>query len=439
MTGPYVTQTSMNQAALRPHVSEFRAGWPLVLGGLIGTGLGLPALMTNTIGVLAPHLAAEFKWSFGAIFGGIAIITIVFLLVGPLAGRLVDRSNPWRLVTASFLGLSLGYLSLALSTGSIVQYYASWVVICLTGLGTTPIIFTRLINIAFDRRRGLALGLMLAGPGLVTALLKPLAGWAIDFGGWRCAVVVVGLLPILVAAPVCRWALSRAAMARPFEADLQASRIAGLGGVTLREAMQMRAFWTMLVLFLPTSVAIAAIVPHLENILRGTGIGPSRIVQLTVAIGVAVAASRLVCGWLMDQIWAPLVGAVSLVAAGFGLLMLGSDPMSFEQALLAIFLIGFAAGAEYDLMSLLVSRYFGLRHYGLIYGVVYAVFAVGAGFGPGLLGHVYDLWGNYHTILIASAFVLFGSAPLLLTLGRYPREFAAGATAQKCKGSHAIA
>ena len=439
MTGSDVTKTSIQQAPLRPPVSEFRAGWPLVLGGLVGTGLGLPALMTNTIGVLAPHLAAEFKWSFAAIFGGIAIITIVFLVAGPLVGRLVDRSNPQRLLTASFLGLSLGYLSLALSTGSIVQYYASWVVICVTGLGTTPIIFTRLINIAFDRRRGLALGLVLAGPGFVTALLKPLAGWAIDFGGWRCAVVVIGLLPVLVALPVCRWALSRATLTRSLEPDGQALQAPELTGVTLRAAMLTRTFWTMMVLFLPIAVAIAAIIPHLENILRNTGLDPGRVIQLTTAMGIAVAAGRLICGWLMDQIWAPMVGAISWVAAGFGFLMLGAAPVAFEQALVAIFLIGFAAGAEYDLMSFLVSRYFGLRHYGLIYGVAFAVFAVGAGFGPALLGHLYDLSGSYHTILEANAFILFGSAPLLLTLGRYPREFAVGASSLKGKASHAIA
>lgn len=403
--------------------SEFREGWPLVLAGLVGTGLGVPSLMINTIGIYAPFLGETFNWSLTVIMGGIAIITLVLLTAGPIVGRIVDRHNPSRLLGISFTGLSIGYISLAFSTGSVVQYYVSWLVICVAGMGATPIAFTRLINISFDKHRGLALGIMLAGPGLVAAFLKPLAGFAIEMSGWRTAIVIVGLLPVLIALPLCRWALSRSerlmtsAPAQGHEAN------AGLEGFSVREAATTRAFWIIIALLIPMAVAIAALVPHLENILGRGGLSLERTVMLTTIMGLTLAFGRLACGWLMDKVWAPLVGAVSLTAAAVGCVLLALSPINFGMGIIAIALIGFAAGAEYDLLSFLVGRYFGLRHYGAIYGIVYAVFAVGAGFGPGLIGYAYDRFGTYEPVLHTCAVLLMGSAALLLALGRYPKHF----------------
>lgn len=419
--------------------SEFRRGWPLVLGGLVGTGLGFPAIMTNTIGILAPHLAREFGWKFGTIFGGVAVITIVLLLAGPIVGRLADRSDPRRMLSVAFVGLSVGYLSLALSSGSVMQYFASWLVICIAGLGATPIIFTRLINVAFDRHRGLALGIMLAGPGIVTVFLKPVANWAIMLGDWRYAVVLVGILPVFLGLPLCRWALAVIDGQRADQPGAHGGGEHDLTGLSLQTAMGTRAFRILMVLLLPIAVAVAAVLPHLENILGKAGLGTDQIVTLTSASGLALAAGRLGCGWLMDRIWAPLVGAASLVAAAGGCLLLASDGSSFNSALLAIVLLALAAGAEYDLLSFLVGRYFGLSHYGAIYGVVYAVFAVGAGFGPGVLGYAYDQLGSYRPILAACAMLLLGSACLLLSLGRYPAAFSPAPEENEEEKSHAVA
>jgi MFS family permease len=94
--------------------------------------------------------------------------------------------------------------------------------------------------------------------------------------------------------------------------------------------------------------------------------------------------------------------------------------VSYAQAQLAIVLLGFAAGAEFDLLSYLVGRYFGVRHYGAIYGVLFGVFAVGGGCGPGLLSYAYDRSGGYSFGMRVCAASMLMAACLLLTLGRYP-------------------
>ena len=99
--------------------------------------------------------------------------------------------------------------------------------------------------------------------------------------------------------------------------------------------------------------------------------------------------------------------------------MLAQADYTFMYGAFAIFILGMAAGVEYDLMAYLVSRYFGLLHYAAIYGALYGFFALGAGLGPAVFAWSRDQTGSYDSILlIASALFLAGSLPLLL-LGKY--------------------
>jgi MFS family permease len=87
---------------------------------------------------------------------------------------------------------------------------------------------------------------------------------------------------------------------------------------------------------------------------------------------------------------------------------------------LSALLIGLAAGAETDLVAFLTARYFGLAHYGRLYGLQYAVFGFASGISPFIFGRVFDQYGTYRPILIAAAILFVVGATALLTLGRYP-------------------
>jgi hypothetical protein len=77
-------------------------------------------------------------------------------------------------------------------------------------------------------------------------------------------------------------------------------------------------------------------------------------------------------------------------------------------------------GSEYDLIAFMTARYFGIRSYSAIYGVLYGFFTLGSGFAPSIFGHSFDVSGTYAHVLHAAAGLTFFGALLLLTLGRYP-------------------
>ena len=93
---------------------------------------------------------------------------------------------------------------------------------------------------------------------------------------------------------------------------------------------------------------------------------------------------------------------------------------------ISLILIGFAAGAELDLMAFLAARYFGLAHYAKIYSILYATLAVCSGTAPMIFASVYDATGSYDLGYSMAAGLFLVSVVLILLLGRYPKEYEGG-------------
>lgn len=397
---------------------EFRRGWPIVLASMLGVGLGLSPLPFYTTGVLAPHLAAEFGWGMGQIFFGLTITTLTVVFAAPLAGFLAVRYGARPVALTSLVLFSLAFMSFAFTNGSLLLFYVTWGAVAALGAGTLPITWTRGVNRWFDERKGLALGLTLMGTGLFGMLSKPLTTWLIASFGWRGAFIGLGMLPLLIAAPVA-FVFFRNTDGDP-TAVKQASAIEE--GLTFREALGQWRFWLLAFAFIPISFALGGPIPNMENILKMGGIPAMNVLQLTPLIGLSALLGRLIGGWLIDRFWAPGVALVILSLPGISCWILANGPLEFLPALISIFLIGFAVGVEYDLMAFFVARYFGMRNYTAIYAALYVCFSLGAGFGPSMFGWSFDKTGSYSAILNMSFFALIGGAIALLFLGRYRIE-----------------
>jgi predicted MFS family arabinose efflux permease len=407
---------AMEQPRSRPAsgYGEFRRGWQVVLASLLGIGLGLSPMPFYTMGIFAPHLAREFGWSMGQIMGGISVTTLMVLWAGPAIGILAERVGVRRVAMTSLVLFGFAFMSLGLSTGSLVQYYVSWAAIAVLGAGTLPITWTKAVNHWFDRRKGLALGLSLMGTGLFGMFSKPFVVWLIGHFGWRGAYVGLGLLPLLIALPVA-WFLFRDTDEHP-DAVV---RTTTPGGLTLPQAFRDRRFWMLAIALVPISFALGGPVPNMEVILTSKGITADKVLALTPIIGLSALIGRIAGGWLLDRFWAPVVAFIILSLPGLSCWLLTIDGLGFGMAALAIFLIGFALGIEYDVMAFFVARYFGLRSYAAIYGILYVFFAIGSGFGPLGFGWDYDAHGSYDLVLKASFVMLLLAAASFLLLGRY--------------------
>ncbi|GAB7551893.1 MFS transporter [Novosphingobium sp. 11B] len=393
-----------------------------MVAAMVGVALGLSPIPFYTIGMLAPQLSAEFGWSFAALMASITVQSGVVMIASPLAGIAIDRfgARPVALVSLPLFGLS--YMSLALSNGSLTLYYAQWVIMAVLGVGTLSATWTRVVTQWFDKWRGMALGLASCGTGITGFIIKPLCAHLIETHGWRTAVVVVGCLPIVVGVPVVallfrEMARGAAAPDKPVEAAEEVSQ----PGLTLAEAARDRRLWIMAGAFLFIAFALTAPTPNLENILKTRAFTLPQIGEITAAFGLSVIAGRLIGGWLLDRFWAPLIALVILAFPALGCWLLTSSALSPLIATLAVISLGFGAGFEFDLLAYLISRFFGQRHYGAIYGCFYAVIAFAGGLGPVVFGYVFDRIGDYTIALRSGSACLVVGAVLLLAMGAYPK------------------
>jgi len=188
-------------SGLKRGYGEPRENWRILLAAMVGSAVGFPTLPFFSIGAFTPIFHDSFGWSQGAMLGGLLLAALMILVCGPFVGAFIDRNGPRLITVISLAGLGLSYMGLAAATGSLTVYYAAWVAMCVTGLGASGISFTRAINSVFVERRGLALGIALSGSGVFALLVKPFAAWCIATFGWRVALVTIGTLPVLIAAP----------------------------------------------------------------------------------------------------------------------------------------------------------------------------------------------------------------------------------------------
>ncbi len=124
----------------------------------------------------------------------------------PIAGRVMDVVGArlvalWAIALFGFTVISLYFVP-----GNLWLFYAWFFVIGITAGGAAPGPFARVISAWFDKRRGLALGLSMAGVGLGATIMPLLARTSIAAFGWRGAYVVIGCV-ILSVLPVLLWLL----------------------------------------------------------------------------------------------------------------------------------------------------------------------------------------------------------------------------------------
>jgi len=400
--------------------SEFRLGWKVLLASMLGVMCGASPIPFNTIGFFIGPLNQEFGWTFRDISIGITIFGVLASFLAPLFGAMADRFGVRPVALLSLLAFGLAFASFYFTPGTLPGFYGMWVLVGLVGIGSTPVTWSRAVNLWFYRNRGLALGITLVGTSLAAMLVPPLTVWAIGEFGWRTAYPIVALLPLLVALPVgVLFFREPTAAERPPELSAAAGS-GGLAGFTLREAMRGYRFWVIFASILLVAFAYGGAHVHLPQMLGAKGFEPGQAAFVMSALGFSILFGRLFTGFLLDRFWAPAVTLPILCLPAISCLLLSGDSLTLPLALVAALFLGFATGAETDLVAYLAGRYFGMAHYGKIYGMLYMPFGIASAVSPAVYGWVRDSAGTYSPMLQAALFMFIAGAVLLLLLGRYP-------------------
>jgi predicted MFS family arabinose efflux permease len=389
-------------------------GWRVAVASSVGVFVSFASLFVYTFGVFLKPIAAEFSWSREAVSAAFGLAAVSVAIASPLLGYLLDRLHPRRVIVPCLVVFGCAFASLSLLTPHLWHLYTVFVVLGIVGNGTAQMAYSRAVSSWFERRRGVALAIVLSGGAIGAITLPPLTEALIRAMGWRAAFVALGCMVLAIGVPAVLFFVRERPSPRSEDSP-------GAWGASVREALSSPVFWILAAVLFFSSIAQNGAIAHIAALLTDRGLSAGAGALALSAMGGASLAGRLTTGWLLDRFFAAHVSFALLAIAALGTFLL-SGAHSLQTGAVAAALIGFGMGGEADVTPYLLSRYFGLRSFSVLYGLTWTFYAFAGALGPVLMGKAFDVTGSYEALLTKLALGTLAVGGLMLLLPRYQRR-----------------
>ncbi|MBL8544996.1 MAG: MFS transporter [Hyphomonadaceae bacterium] len=402
-------------------IAEWRNGWRIALGAAAGMGTGV-ALYLYVASIFIGPVGDEFGWSRGDLGVGGMISFAAGAVTLPIIGRYLDRIGFRRVAIICSIGLASIYALNAMQTGSYMFYVALMVAGGIFGGGTSSIVYTRPVIASFMRQRGLALGLATAGTSIAAMIAPPLLMYVNTEFGWRAGFLALAALTALIGMPIALALIGKAReTATQVSDDIEHAPL-NVPDISLRDALKRGRFWLLIIAIACINIPGSGVLGQLAPLVSDTGLsdGDVAIVMSIYAAGLLVG--RLITGYSLDRFPPRWVGAITTAVPAIGIVLLMIPEPSFALAALAVAMIGAQQGAEVDLFAYFISRTFGLKHYGSIYGVIAMAGALSTAVALVSFGKIHDATGSYDLALTIGAVLFCVGALAFAFIGRKPPQ-----------------
>ena len=406
-------------------------GWWIV--GAFFFTLFMSAGIGATHTVFFKWISGDFGWSRTSFSTVLSINVILGSLVAPVWGRLVDRKGA-RIVVPIGVVLVGSSLLLLSTMQSLFQAYLFYILLAVSAGGITLIPISSAISQWFVRRRGMAMGITLAGVSIGGMALAPLAGWIVNSFGWRTGYRLYGVAIWILLIPLLLFILRRhprdLGLLPDGDVPREPSRIETAPDISdrkpdvsvdkpedlsLKQAIKTPTFWLIAVGFLLPMFAGRALLIHLVPILTDSGISAktsASVYGLTVGLSIV---GRLGFGYAADKFSIRGLFAICYFIEAVGIFcLLGLGSLGNAALIGFVIIFGMSFGGGMSLSPLLIGKCFGITFMGEIFGALGIAAMLGGAVGPIFAGNIYDRFGNYHF-----AFVVFLALQLIAVAAIY--------------------
>ena len=424
-----------------PHWSArlpFYFGWVII--GIAFLTMAVSVTTRTAFSLLLPPLIGEFGWERGLVAGAFSFGFLVSAVIGPVIGRIVDRSGP-RVVILTGAAMMAAGLLLAPAMGAPWQLYVTLGL--LVGVGANLMSYTAqslYLPNWFHRRRGLAISIAFSGVGVGAILLLPALQALIAAEGWRASCWALAALVLLVVAPLNLLLRKRPEEIglRPDGATADAAAAAGQHRAaalvdpawaavewTLARAMRTARFWWLAFGFANALFAWYAVQVHQTQYLVEVGFPPLLAGWALGLVSAAGIPGQIGLGALSDRIgreWVWTAGCLGFALCYAALLALEAAGPSLPLLATVVLAQGALGYALPGLMAPIVAEIFEGPHYGAIFGALTVAMIGGGAAGPWAAGIIYDTTGSYRlAFLIAIACGVLSAAAIWMAAPRKVR------------------
>lgn len=391
-------------------LAELRVSWRTLLGCTLGAAVSPVGLVYYSSGLFFAALTAELGWTTGQLSLVYAITTCGVMLGAPLAGAIADRHGAWPVIAFSLAVVVSGFAALGVLPANLLSFLLVQALLAFLGAGAAPPSYARVVALRFRVLRGTALGIMVAGVGILAIVLPVSLAAIISARGWR--VGYLALAALVAAAGTTALLLLRS---RPNPTNVAKNAVqtrAVAEGDAGWQVLRRREFWILVAGFAPPAIFLAGYPIHLVPLLGLQGFGMAEAAAVQSTIGIAVLLGRLGSGMLLDRFFGPHVAAAIFTVSAVGCALLAT----FEPRMVwvAAFAIGLGVGAELDLVAYMTAYYFGTQRFGRLFGAMYGGIVALAGLSPLAISLLVDTLGDYRrALLVCAAALMLGVIALV--------------------------
>jgi len=430
-------------------LGRFYYGWVIV--GTCFFILTFTSLVATSFPIFYVPVLEDFNWSRGSTAIALSIHLILSGIAAPFAGELIDRYGPRLImpVGAIMTGTALVLLSRSVA---LWQVYATFGV--LGAIGCSAVHITPLTAVAsnwFTRNRGMAISLVVAGPGAGQLLILPVLQSLIQRTGWRNTYLVFGLAVLIIPTTLVRLFLYR----RPSDKGLtleeekrpQRSALSGdegsegtavAGGTTtefvvvdkqwaetdwtIAKAVRTQRFWSLMLVLALVASGFFLIGIHLIAFLEDKGYSPKIAAYVMGFQGFINIFGTLLGGMLGDRIGREKTLSLGVLFYVGCIVFLNLSGLVVSLSLLLGFVLFYGVGYGMAFPSLMasVADLFQGKHFGSILGVLLLGGYFGAAFGTWLGGFLFDWTHGYRLNFFVAGAVMSLAAALIWKAG--PRQ-----------------
>ena len=330
----------------------------------------------------------DFGWSRTTVTSGNALGK---LFVGPLfgfiAGWMIDRYGPRRLMITGSALMGLALIGLGNTGGSLSMFYMFYIFNAIGYVCAGPLPCQVLISRRFDKNRGKAMGIAYLGIGVGGALVPLLAAKLESGFGWNISLTSLGVLIILVSMPLVLF------LKEP-KVNKVAPEKKSEPAIPIKSILTNRNFYLLGLGSMCAIGVVGGIGQHLKLYLRDVDFSQEKAAHIMSLVLMMSLIGRVAMGWLSDLISRKYVMILInlMVASAIPLLLL---PDFTGRIYIFAVVYGIGLVGDYIIIPLMAGDLFGVRALGRTMGIILVADGVAESLFPMMVGAMHDATGSY--------------------------------------------
>jgi len=328
----------------------------------------------------------DFGYSRAVVTSGNAVGKfVVGPLFGFLAGWLIDRYGPRRLMMPGVILMGIAFIGLSYSS-NLWMFYMFYIFYALASVCGGPLPCQVLISRWFDVNRGKAMGIAYLGIGIGGALVPLIATNLEKSLGWQHSLSILGILIIAIAFPMVFF-IKDPSKARRREKTNEVA-------IPMSAILKNPNFYLLAIGSMCSIGAVGGIGQHIKLYLRDLDYSQSQAASIMSVVLISSLAGRLIMGFLADKMNRKYVMILIYLIVALAILSLLLPPFSGRIYVFAI-TFGIGIGGDYMIIPLMASDLFGIKALGRTMGIILVADGIAESFLPVIVGALYNDTAKY--------------------------------------------